>query len=248
MLLNRDRREYILFEEFKKYIITGIVIVVVLCLGAAGYFFMRPPKELPHVYEDIVEQTKIFSPDDLKELQEEEEKTHTDEAAVTLEEGALEEKTENDTPEIDAESLDIQKNAEAELKKVYEDQQKKLDSGELKVGDTTDIENGVIAKEDIVEYSSHDDVLPIVNYSTEKAIADVTTILGPGGKEHWTIEGNYEEEDWQQLLTDPYSSPALQMFFDEYKKYGDLETFSLSVRSWLRNGGDDGVPHGEVYG
>ena len=236
-----------MFEEFKKYIITGIVIVVVLCLGAAGYFFMRPPKELPHVYEDIVEQTKIFSPDDLKELQEEEEKTHTDEAAVTLEEGALEEKTENDTPDIDAESLDIQKNAEAELKKVYEDQQKKLDSGELKVGDTTDIENGVIAKEDIVEYSSHDDVLPIVNYSTEKAIADVMAGLGPGTPEY-SVLTDCEEKDWQQLQTDPYSSPRLSIFFDEYKKYGDLETFKSSVMSWLRNGGDDGVPHGEVYG
>ena len=236
-----------MFEEFKKYIITGIVIVVVLCLGTAGYFFMRPPKELPHVYEDIVEQTKIFSPDELKELQEEEEKTHTDEAAVTLEEGALEEKTENDTPDIDAESLDIQKNAEAELKKVYEDQQKKLDSGELKVGDTTDIENGVIAKEDIVEYSSHDDVLPIVNYSTEKAIADVMAGLGPGTPEY-SVLTDCEEKDWQQLQTDPYSSPRLSIFFDEYKKYGDLETFKSSVMSWLLNGGDDGVPHGEVYG
>ena len=84
--------------------------------------------------------------------------------------------------------------------------------------------------------------------ATKKAIADVTTIIGPNGKEYWTIEGNYEEKDWQQFQTDPYSSPALQMFFDEYKKHGDLETFSLSVRSWLRNGGDDGVPHGEVYG
>ena len=235
-----------MFEEFKKYIITGIVIVVVLCLGAAGYFFMRPPKELPHVYEDVIHQTRVL-PDESKELQEEEEKTHTDEAAVTLKEGALEEKTENDTPDIDAESLDIQKNAEAELTKVDEDQQKKLDSGELKVGDTTDIENGVIAKEDIVEYSSHDDVLPIVNYSTEKAIADVMAGLGPGTPEY-SVLTDCEEKDWQQLQTDPYSSPALQIFFDRYKKYGDLETFKSNVMSWLRNGGDDGVPHGEVYG
>ena len=82
---------------------------------------------------------------------------------------------------------------------------------------------------------------------TKKAVADVMAGIGPGTPEY-SVMTDCEEEDWQQLQTDPYSSPRLSIFFDEYKKYGDLETFKSSVMSWLRNGGDDGVPHGEVYG
>ena len=116
------------------------------------------------------------------------------------------------------------------------------------VGEKTDIENGVIAKEDVVEYSEQDDVLKEVNYSTEKAVQDITKALGPGGAEHFAIEGNYEQKDWDQLVNNPYSSETLGMYFDEYKKYGDIETFKISVVSWLLNGGDDGVAHAEVFG
>ena len=73
----------------------------------------------------------------------------------------------------------------------------------------TRIRNALTAKHETVEVPAS---------KTKKAIADVTTIIGPNGKEHWTIEGNYEEKDWQQFQTDPYSSPRLSIFFDEYKK------------------------------
>ncbi len=115
------------------------------------------------------------------------------------------------------------------------------------VGEKTDIENGVIAKEDVVEYSEQDDVLKEVNYSTEKAVKDITKALGPGGAEHWTVEG-CDPNDWDQLVNNPYSSERLSVFFDAYKQYGDIEIFKSCVSGWLQNGGDDGVAHGEVFG
>ncbi len=89
---------------------------------------------------------------------------------------------------------------------------------------------------------------PTLDISTQKAVQDITKALGPGGAEHFAIEGNYEQKDWDQLVNNPYSSETLGMYFDEYKKYGDIETFKISVVSWLLNNGDDGVAHAEVFG
>ena len=50
------------------------------------------------------------------------------------------------------------------------------------------------------------------------------------------------------MVNNPYSSRKLSMYFDEYKQYGQLESFKTAVAGWLRNGGDDGVAHGEVFG
>jgi len=105
---------------------------------------------------------------------------------------------------------------------------------ETNVGEETNIEEGTIAQEDVVEYAAEDDVLKEVNYSTEKAIEDITNILGPGGESHWRIEGHYEQKDWDQMVNNPYSSPRLSIFFDEYKTYGDLDDFKRGVSAWLQ--------------
>lgn len=75
--------------------------------------------------------------------------------------------------------------------------------------------------------------------ATKKALQDVVKEIGPGGREYWVIEGNYNEKDWNQLVTNPYSSERLSYFFDMYKKYGDIESFKTGVAGWLRSGGDD---------
>lgn len=233
--------------QYKKYIIAGVVVVIALGIGIGVYVCSRQKEDLPKVYETPVNESKL-TPEELEELKKDEEKVHTDEDAVPLEEDALEAKPENADPEAEKEAMEIQKTAEDDYKQVYETQQEKLNSGELVVGEKTDIENGVIAKEDVLEYSDKDDVLKKVNYSTEKAIADIKKEIGPGGKEYEMIEGMYDEKDWNQLISDPYSSRDLSQYFNEYKQYGDLETFKLSVAAWLQNGGDDGVAHGEVFG
>ena len=235
-----------MFQEYKKYIIAAIAAVVVIGGGIGAYVLTRPEPELPHVYEDKLEETKL-TPEELAALKADEEKVHTDEYAVPLEEGALEGNPENDTPEIDKESLEIQKEAEKDFKEVYDKQQEMLESGELVIGEETDIEKGTIAKEDVLEYSGKDDVLQKVNYSTEKAISDIQKSLGDGAAEHWLI-ADCDEADWEQVVNNPYSSPRLSIFFDEYKQYGDLEIFKTRVAGWLQNGGDDGVAHGEVFG
>ena len=88
---------------------------------------------------------------------------------------------------------------------------------------------------------------PTMNATTQQAVKDITSVLGPGGSSHWLVEG-YDEKDWYQLNNNPYSSPKLSVFFDEYKKYGDFEMFKLSVSGWLQNGGDDGKANMEVFG
>ena len=75
--------------------------------------------------------------------------------------------------------------------------------------------------------------------ATKKAINDIVREIGPGGREHWVIEGNYDEKDWNQLVTNPYSSETLTREFDSYKKYGDIENFKAGVAGWLCSGGDD---------
>ena len=89
---------------------------------------------------------------------------------------------------------------------------------------------------------------PNLDAATQKAVKDITSAIGPGSAEFWTIEGHYDQKDWDQMVNNPYSSKRLGIFFDEYKKYGDVESFKTSVAGWLRNGGDDGVAHGEVFG
>ena len=88
---------------------------------------------------------------------------------------------------------------------------------------------------------------PTLDISTQKAVQDITKALGPGGASHWLVEG-CDPKDWDQLVNNPYSSEVLAYEFDAYKKYGDFEFFKAGVSSWLQNGGDDGVAHGEVFG
>ena len=104
-------------------------------------------------------------------------------------------------------------------------------------------------KDESITVDKEDIAPPIVqDITTQKAVKDIKSVLGPGGASHWTIEGRYDDKDWNQLVNNPYSSPKLSIFFDEYKGYGDIESFKTSVAGWLRNGGDDGVAHMEVFG
>ena len=104
-------------------------------------------------------------------------------------------------------------------------------------------------KDESITVDKEDIAPPIVqDITTQKAVKDIKSVLGPGGASHWTIEGRYDDKDWNQLVNNPYSSPRLSIFFDEYKVSGDIEIFKTSVAGWLRNGGDDGVAHMEVFG
>ena len=91
-------------------------------------------------------------------------------------------------------------------------------------------------------------VKPTMNATTQQAIKDIVDAIGPGSAEHGMIAGRYDEKDWNQLINNPYSSPKLSMYFDEYKQYGKIESFKARVASWLRNGGDDGKANMEVFG
>lgn len=99
-------------------------------------------------------------------------------------------------------------------------------------------------------FTGYGETLPIANYSTERAIRDIKVALAPGTSLYGLIiqSRHVEPHDWEQLYNDPYSSPRLSIFFDEYKKYGVIQDFEISVMGWLCNGGDDGVAHGVVYG
>lgn len=88
---------------------------------------------------------------------------------------------------------------------------------------------------------------PNLDISTQKSVQDIVNVLGPGGASHWLVE-DCDPADWEQMTTNPYSSSRLSYYFDMYKKYGDIEALKAGVSSWLQNGGDDGVAHGEVFG
>ena len=104
-------------------------------------------------------------------------------------------------------------------------------------------------KDESITVDKEDIAPPIVqDIATQKAVKDIKSVLGPGGASHWTIEGRYDNKDWEQLVNNPYSSPKLSVFFDEYKTSGDIEIFKTRVSGWLRNGGDDGKANMEVFG
>jgi len=93
-----------------------------------------------------------------------------------------------------------------------------------------------------------EDSKPNVDISTQEAIEDIVEGIGPGTLGHNLIKGHYDEKDWEQLVTNPYSSTSLSNTFDAYKKSGNKNIFEMSVISWLLNGGDDGGTHFEVFG
>ena len=104
---------------------------------------------------------------------------------------------------------------------------------------------------------SQDYEIPVVVYpehtgtiTTQMAIDDIISIIGPGGPEHWVIEGHYAEHDWQQLITDPYSSPVLSEDFDMYKEHKDFQSFIVYITYWIAGGGDDRdtAAKGEIFG
>ena len=154
--------------------------------------------------------------------------------------------------ELDEEVIDKRKDEiehrDTEAKGVYERQKDLLDSGELKIGEETNIEEGVISEDDIVEWGNK--VIPTANISTEQAIEDIKVALGKNTYDYIALRSDWEGEkledfdkDYDQLITNPYSSPALSRYYDIYKKSGQLDYFVSSVGAWLMNGGDDGVAH-----
>ena len=103
-------------------------------------------------------------------------------------------------------------------------------------------------KDESITVDKEDIAPPIVqDITTKKAVQDIKSSLGEGSAEHWLVAG-CDKADWNQLVNNPYSSPRLSIFFDEYKVSGDIEIFKTRVAGWLQNGGDDGVAHGEVFG
>ena len=133
-------------------------------------------------------------------------------------------------------------------KKVYERQKGLIDSGELQIGEETNIIEGIISEDDIVEWGNK--VIPTANLSTEQAIGDIKVALGKETYDYKALRSDFEGEkleafdkDYEQLITDPYSSPDLTRAFDIYKKSGQLDYFVSCVGAWLMNGGDDGVAH-----
>jgi hypothetical protein len=161
---------------------------------------------------------------------------------------------EDDVPEeeADVEIIDKRKeeieNRDNDAKKVYERQKGLIDSGELQIGEETNIIEGIISEDDIVEWGNK--VIPTANLSTEQAIGDIKVALGKETYDYKALRSDFEGEkleafdkDYEQLITDPYSSPDLTRAFDIYKKSGQLDYFVSCVGAWLMNGGDDGVAH-----
>lgn len=123
----------------------------------------------------------------------------------------------------------------------------------INIGTDRSVKDSInVEKFDIYDtpFTGYGESLPIANYSTERAIRDIKIALAPGTVQYSLVirSPHVEHHDWEQLFNDPYSSPRLSLYFDEYKKYGVVDSFELSVMGWLRNGGDDGVAHGEVFG
>lgn len=108
--------------------------------------------------------------------------------------------------------------------------------------DRTLAESITVAKEEVVV----EETTSNVDITTQQAIDDIYKAIGPDSASYKFVS-DADEEDWNQLLNDPYSSSKLSVYFDEYKKYGVLDGFKTSISSWLQNGGDDGVAHGTVY-
>ena len=103
-------------------------------------------------------------------------------------------------------------------------------------------------KDESITVDKEDIAPPIVqDITTQKAVKDIMAGIGPGTPEYSVLK-DCDKKDWEQLQSNPYSSARLSIFFDEYKKYGNLEHFKANVMSWLANGGDDGIAHVEVFG
>lgn len=124
----------------------------------------------------------------------------------------------------------------------------------IKRSEVAAILNRVVNKDNRLEVNleikSENQNPPVSSNLTEEqkqAIEDIKIALGKDTYDYKALRSDWEGEklaafdkDYEQLITDPYSSPDLTRYFDIYIKSGNIDYFVSSVGAWLMNGGDDG--------
>lgn len=242
----------------KRLIITSIIAVVILVGGVGSYLLTKEPKEverdLPVVYENEFPDTKTEVEEDFADVElpeedipgvpvDEEELPTPEEVEEIKEIETVQEVKDVVKPpeEIVADNAVIEK-AEEEAAVHPDVQPVPLQPVEIEPAPeepAKDADGYIYTKEQAVKMFT-DRLLSFPDTSSNSPASALAYAKKKAERKGREFDQEAFDADLNLLLTDPYSSPMLTPYLENYRATGDMNLLLVFSSEWLSLGGDDG--------